>query len=133
MGSKYAGTTIFKLAAQRRRNAKEIDSPKFIRDENGKLLTNDEDILHRWKRYCNGLLNERFPIRYNPTAAPNYLDVDDATEEEVFDAVKNAKNNKAVGPDGIPAEFWKKMGQTGVTWLQTLIRKLLHGDQMPDQ
>ena len=43
------------------------------------------------------------------------------SEEEVFDAVKNAKNGKAVGPDGIPAEFWKKMGQIGVTWLQNLI------------
>ncbi len=47
VGSKYAGTTIFKLAAQRRRNAREIDTPKFIRDKNGNLPTRDEDILRR--------------------------------------------------------------------------------------
>ena len=44
MGSKYAETTIFKLTVQRRINANEIDSVKFIQDENGKFLTNDD----RW-------------------------------------------------------------------------------------
>ena len=44
VGSKYAETTIFKLTVQRRINANEIDSVKFIQDENGKFLTNDD----RW-------------------------------------------------------------------------------------
>ena len=37
--------------------------------------------------------------------ALNDLDVDDVTKEDVFDAVKNAKNRNAVGLNGIPAEF----------------------------
>ena len=57
--------------------------------------------------------------------------MDDITEEEVFDAIKDSKNGKAVGPNDIPAEFWKKMGAVGVRFLTTLFRKLLRSDQMP--
>ena len=39
VSSKCAETTIFKIVAQRRRHTKEIDSPKFINDEDSKLLT----------------------------------------------------------------------------------------------
>ena len=35
--------------------------------------------------------------------------MEDMTKEEVFGAIKDSKNRKAVGPDGIPAEFWKMM------------------------
>lgn len=30
------------------------------------------------------------------------------TEKEVFEAISQMKNNKALGPDGFPAEFYKK-------------------------
>ena len=31
------------------------------------------------------------------------------TEKEVFEAIAQMKNNKAPGPDGFPAEFYKKV------------------------
>ena len=80
-----------------------------------------------------GFLNDEFPRQYAQTEEANEIDVEGITEEEVFDAIKDSKNGKAVGPDGIPAEFWKKMGAVGVTFLTTLIRKLLRGDRMPHQ
>ena len=35
---------IFKIARQRRTNAKEITRPKYIKNSEGRLLTNDLDI-----------------------------------------------------------------------------------------
>lgn len=127
------GATIFKIAAQRRRNAQEIRSPKFINDAQGLLLVDDDKILHRWRQYCDDLLNEQFPRRHFPTAAPNFTEVSDVTVEEVREAVKNSKKGKAIGPDEVPYEFWKNMGDIGLRWLTILISKLIRGDSLPNQ
>lgn len=127
------GCTIFKIAAQRRKNSQEISTPKFIADDQGRLLVNEKDILTRWRDYCNVLLNEEFPRRYFPNAAPINVDVPDVTEKEVEEAVKRSKVGKAVGPDVIPAEFWKSMGDVGIKFLTIFIAKIMQGDSMPDQ
>lgn len=130
--SKIASTTIYKIAAQRRRNAREIVSPKFICDAEGNLLVEDQAILNRWREYCEKLLNETFPRTYFPSANPVQVDVDDIHEDEVFVAIKTSKKRKATGPDEIPVEFWMVMEEVGVKWLTVLFEKLLRGDRMPD-
>ena len=42
------------------------------------------------------------------TAADNDMLVAPFTEKEVFDAISQMENNKAPGPDGFPAEFYKR-------------------------
>ncbi|XP_055838267.1 uncharacterized protein LOC129906511 [Episyrphus balteatus] len=127
------GATIFKIAAQIRRNAQEICSPKFINNAQGQLLVENYEILHRWRQYCDELLNEQFPRLHFPMASPNLSEVSDVTVEEVSEAVKYSKKGKAVGPDEIPSEFWKKMGDIGSRWFMVLVSKLIRGDRMPNQ
>lgn len=127
------GTRLYKIAAQRRKNAKEIQSPKFIEDADGHLLTSDQQIKNRWFQYCNELFNEEFPSTANPIADPHFEEVPDFTEEEMSRAVKRMKRGKAVGPDKIPSEFWVKMGDVGCNWLTIFVNKLKNGDQMPRQ
>ena len=38
----------------------------------------------------------------------------DLIESEITAAIKDMKNNKAEGIDGIPGEFWKNLGQEGM-------------------
>lgn len=125
--------TIFKIAAQRRKNSQEISSTKYITDDQGRLLVSEQQILTRWKDYCEKISNEEFPRRYVPVAAPNNEEVPEVSEDEVREAVKRSKSGKAVGPDQIPAEFWKAMGDEGIQFLTLLIQKLLRGDPMPSQ
>ena len=40
------------------------------------------------------------------------------------------KAGKAVGPDEIPVEVWKIVGETATTWLQGLFNKMLSGQRM---
>ena len=42
------------------------------------------------------------------TAVENDILAAPFTEKEVFEAISQMKNNKAPGPDGFPAEFYKK-------------------------
>ena len=39
------------------------------------------------------------------------------TREEVKEALRKMKSGKAIGPDSIPVEIWKSLGEDGVAWL----------------
>jgi hypothetical protein len=52
---------------------------------------------------------------------------------EVRDVLKRAKLKRAIGPDGIPVEAWKCLGEIGVVWLTKLFNKILKTRKMPDE
>lgn len=123
---------IFKIAAMRRNLAKGIISPKYIENNEGKLLTQDKDICNRWKEYYHRLLNEEFPRSATTTENPVLGPVQHISREEVEVQLRKMKRNKAVGPDEIPTEFWRKSGDLGCKFLQMLFNKVMSGDAMPE-
>lgn len=103
--------TIYRIAAQRRNNAKPVSAPKYINDAHGNLLTDERDIQCRWREYFDQLLNEEFPRNSTPLPVqPVPEETDEITIEGVAQAIKQMKRGKAVGPDEIPAELWKSYG-----------------------
>jgi len=48
---------VFKLARVRERRTRDLDVMRCIRDENGKVLCEDDEIKERWQRYFSNLLN----------------------------------------------------------------------------
>ncbi|KAI4805703.1 hypothetical protein KUCAC02_010302 [Chaenocephalus aceratus] len=52
---------------------------------------------------------------------------------EVLDAIKNMKNNKAAGPDGIPAEVLKKGGPDLLKHIHALLLKIWEEEEIPAQ
>ena len=87
-----------------------------VRSADGSTLHKDkEKILGRWAEHFNGLLNQ-----INPTAEdileslpilPQTAILDALpTFQEVLAAIKQLKNNKSAGLDGIPAEIYKQGG-----------------------
>ena len=93
----------------------------------------EQQILTRWRDYYDKISNEKFPRKYFPEANSNIEDVPEVSEEEVRDVVKRSKAGKALGPDQIPAEFWKSMGVVGIKFLTLLITILMRDDPMPEQ
>ena len=51
---------------------------------------------------------------------------------EVREALKKMKGGKTLGPDGIPIEVWKAMGEKGVMWLARLFNSILKTKKMPE-
>ena len=51
-------------------------------------------------------------------------------EEEVKNALRKMKKVKAVGPDELPVEVWKCMGEMGIKFLNKLFSRLLMDEWM---
>jgi hypothetical protein len=89
-----------------------------------RLLTKYEDIKNRWREYFDKLFNEdsgsssiKFDISLDDL---NRQFVRRIQESEVKDALKRMKGGKAMGPDGIPIEVWKTLGDVAIVWLTKL-------------
>ena len=112
-----------------------------IQDKSGKCMTEENEILNRWTKYCSHLYN------YETEGDPIVLDCPQIPDEkhppilqeEVEAAVKALKMGKSAGVDNIPAELvqageeamtdirisicneiWKT-GEWLTTWTQSLV------------
>ena len=94
-----------------------------IKDKNGNLLTDKDDIKNRWKEYIEVLYDgEGKPLKENlKMEKESEVDEDskspDLLASEIKAAIKDLKNGKAVGIDGIPAEFWKNLDEEATSEL----------------
>uniref|UniRef100_A0A1B0DDF9 Endonuclease/exonuclease/phosphatase domain-containing protein n=1 Tax=Phlebotomus papatasi TaxID=29031 RepID=A0A1B0DDF9_PHLPP len=117
-------TRIYKIAKQRSRDALDYLGLRYINDERGNIITDGDKINQRWKTYYDKLLNEEFPSEFSTTETPVEGPLLPIEVEEVRDAVRAMKNAKATGPDSIPTELWKKMGEDGLIWLTSLFNSI---------
>ncbi|XP_045506837.1 uncharacterized protein LOC123703012 [Colias croceus] len=74
---------VFKIAKQRHKATLDIKVNKYIQNEEGQLLTSNEDISNRWKQYFENLLNEEFPSEPLPEIIPTVGPIHEVTLEEV--------------------------------------------------
>ena len=125
---------LYRLARQRDRAGKDVQHVRLIKDENGNVMINSEAVLKRWKEYFEKLMNEennRGP-RTEESEVVN-KEVNYVSREEVKNAVRRMKKGKAAGPDELPVEVWKCMGEMGIKFLTRLFNRLLMGEQMPEE
>jgi exonuclease III len=123
---------IFKVAKHRNQQTKDMKHNKYINNKDGKLLTSDRDINQRWFEYYNQLLNEEFPKENRTPELCVAGPIPEVCFMEVKREVSRMKNNKAAGPDGIPAEIWKRLGDAGISWLTNLFNRILREKQIPE-
>ncbi|XP_059062170.1 uncharacterized protein LOC131854989 [Achroia grisella] len=105
------------------------------RNEDGETLLENDDIKARWKGYFNKLLNEEnvWDDALKDVSV-NIGVVNEISMDEVRKAVKSIKNGKAVGPDSIPVEVWKLLGEEGCRWwLALFFNKLLQEVAIPEE
>ena len=91
---------------------KKVES-QCVRDEGGRLLRDKGRIRERWVRFFRSLLNSEsdildpdIPKRMPQQPVASALGIE-PTEKEITTAMKAMANEKAVGPDGLPAELLK--------------------------
>ena len=125
---------LYRLARQRDRAGKDVQHVRVIKDKNGNVMVNSEAVLKRWKEYFKKLMNEESNREPRTEEAEVVKEeVNCVSREEVKNAVRRMKKGKAVGPDELPVEVWKCMGEMGIEFLTRLFNRLLMGERMPEE
>ncbi|KAK3528813.1 hypothetical protein QTP70_011605 [Hemibagrus guttatus] len=117
---------LYRLARQRDRDGKDVQQVKIIKDRDGRVLTSEESVQRRWKEYFEELMNKENE-REKRVEGVNSVEqnVDKIRKDEVRKALKRMKSGKAVGPDDIPVEVWKCLGEAAVEFLTSLFNRVL--------
>ncbi|XP_072397944.1 uncharacterized protein [Diabrotica undecimpunctata] len=108
------------------------NSPRYIKDDAGQLLT-DTEISRQWRKYFEQLLNTEKPTttgqqRQYQCAEP---EIPGPTLAEVKSVISSLKNHKAPGPDGIQAELLKKEGEKLHLEIYHFIREVWEREEIP--
>ncbi|KAM2624012.1 hypothetical protein TB1_031028 [Malus domestica] len=126
-------------AKARDKKTRDLNQVRCIKDEDGKVLATENAVKDRWKGYFHNLFNEGHERSAslgelsNSEECRNYSFYRRIRKEEVGVALKKMKHRKAVGPDDIPIEVWKVLGETGITWLTNLFNRILKTKKMPNE
>ncbi|KAK3561573.1 hypothetical protein QTP86_010656 [Hemibagrus guttatus] len=117
---------LYRLARQRDRDGKDVQQVRVIKDRDGRVLTSEESVQRRWKEYFEELMNEENE-REKRVEGVNSVEqkVDKIRKDEVRKALTRMKSGKAVGPDDIPVEVWKCLGEAAVEFLANLFNRVL--------
>ncbi|XP_076069749.1 uncharacterized protein LOC143041625 [Oratosquilla oratoria] len=105
-----------------------------IKDSQGNLLTEPEEIDKRWKEYFSSLLNIEEDGERTDEEQSNgvWVDEEGINESEVKKALAKIKNNKACGIDNIPGEIFKYSGGIALSLLTELLSKAWDTDEVPN-
>jgi hypothetical protein len=118
LGTKEGEKDIYRMAKSRERKTRDTIQVKCIKDVIERLLTKDEDIKNRWWEYFNKL--------FNKGSGSSFIELDISSddlniqfvrriqESEIKDALKRLKGGKAMGPDEIPIEVWRTLGDVAI-------------------
>ena len=109
------GRKILYSLAKRMRNG-DKEETKTIKDKDGNLLLEKEEIEDRWREYFKELLNVTDTdidnlIEETVLEEEHEKEDDRITEAEVIKQLKKMKNGKSPGIDGLTSEMYKEGGE----------------------
>lgn len=101
-----------------------------IKDENGNILTDRNDVLRRWKEYVSELYrdNDRMDVELDDIdSGPPIL------RSEIEHAIKKMKWRKAEGSDGIVVEMVEALGEFAVNKITDIANKVYETGIIPQR
>ena len=138
LDSKEGVNDIFRISKAREMRSRDFGNIRFIKDIDGRSIVNEEVIRKRWGEYFSSLFNESGMEESGDSENPSqdllpeceYLDI---SQGEVKVALQKMGRNKAVGPDHIPIEAWRCLGDVGLRCLTSLFNKIFSSNKMPEE
>ena len=122
------------MARQRNEYSKDVKGGTFIKDRNGKLVTNREEVLKVWEVTTVSYLNHEGNM--SDLELPNYvhekLNVIEITDMGVTRGLKGMKKGRAPGLDEMRAEMVDVAGEIGVRWTKRLLNICMKQCKVPE-
>ncbi|GJZ77843.1 retrovirus-related pol polyprotein LINE-1 [Tanacetum coccineum] len=113
LDSKEGANDIFRIAKARARRRRDLGDICFIKDE-------EEPEGH--EEVVDPNIRSQFDCYYSRI-----------NKSEVRIALQKMGRNKVVGPDQIPIEAWRNLGDEGIFWLTSLFDKIFTSTKMPKE
>lgn len=133
--SKQNQKLFYRVIKSMRNDEKKIKI-NTIKDDEGNVLMESEEIITRWKCYFEDVLSGRDIIgngTINLELAVHQDEKDEIKIEEIEIAIKKMKNGKAPGIDNLKAELYKFMGQAGLQALHIIINEAWKTNTVPQE
>jgi len=109
----------------------------IYKDEKGKILMEEKDILLKWQQYFQLLLEDELqPLEETEKENENteeLEDIDKPTYEEMIEVTSNMKNGKALGIDNITVELIKNGGPELLHRIFELLLQMWGQERMLDE
>ncbi len=122
---------MFKLAKQMKKERQDVSGVKFVKDEQNNILVEKDQIMDRWRRYFQSLLNENNPYTISQVEKVEGP-IKDVTIEEVQKALTKMRDYKSAGPSEITASILKSLGEEGIKELTKVFQKILKDEGCPE-
>ena len=122
---------LFRVASQMKKDKKDIQGSGFIKDENGIILVEQNEVAERWRRYFQELLNEEYGNQIEECDVVEGP-IENIAEEEVRTAISKMKDKRATGPSGVSSEMLKAMEGVGVKEVTAALQQIVQDCRMPD-
>jgi len=103
------------------------------RNQDGKILTDYEDVQRRWREYFEDVLTNRGEEEDSLIIHTAEIEDTQPRYEEVIRVIQCLKNRKAAGTDQIVAEFVKKGGETLWKRIHHLTNLIWAQHKIPDE
>ena len=133
MGTEEGERMIYKVAKQRARSRRDTGEVNVIKDQTGDMLTDEVKIKERWREYFSNLLNVENAREQRGEVPAVEGPVHDISREEVKNAIESMKKGKAAGCSGLPIDFIKHIGESGVDMMHEILKRVWEEEQMPEK
>eukprot|EP00914_Ancora_sagittata_P032957 GHVO01066539.1.p1 GENE.GHVO01066539.1~~GHVO01066539.1.p1 ORF type:complete len:181 (-),score=22.67 GHVO01066539.1:64-606(-) len=111
----------------------DIGEMRVVKDGNGSILTNGDEIKTRWKEYFNQLLNVENEQEELTEVRRTEGPIENITASEVERAMKKMKKDKATGTSKVSIDLLKALGETDKEMVMELMELIWREEKIPEE